>query len=51
MVGLISFIYCYKTMEMNFPTSVTLSILMTTQEAFVDSVGQDQTAQNVHFLI
>ena len=25
----------------------TLSLLMTTQEAFVDSVDQDQTAQNV----
>ena len=26
---------------------LTLSILMTTQEAFVDSIGQDQTAQNM----
>ena len=28
-------------------TELTLSILMTTQEAFVDSVDQDQTVQNV----
>ena len=26
---------------------LTLSLLLTTQEAFVDSVDQDQTAQNV----
>ena len=26
---------------------LTLSLLMTTQDAFVDSVGQDQIAQNV----
>ena len=27
--------------------SLTLSLLMTTQEAFVDCVDEDQTAQNI----
>ena len=30
-----------------FNRLLTISLLMTTQEAFVDSVDQDQTAQNV----
>ena len=30
-----------------FKIALTLSLLVTTQEAFVDSVDQDQTAQNV----
>ena len=28
---------------------LTLSVLMTTQEAFMDSVDQDQTEQNIEF--
>ena len=31
------------------PRILTLSLLMRTQEAFVDSVDQDQTAQNVQY--
>ena len=30
-----------------FWKGITLSLLLTTQEAFVDTVDQDQTAQNV----
>ena len=30
---------------------LTLSLLLATQEAFVDGVDQDQTAQNVHCFI
>ena len=35
-----------KILTLNLSYS-TLFLLMTTQEAFVDSVDQDQTAQNV----
>ena len=36
-------ICCYK----NKITALTLSLLLITQEAFVDSVDQDQTARSV----
>ena len=37
----------FKTIGFILQIVLTLSFLMTTQEALVDSVDQDQTAQNV----
>ena len=43
------FFQCFLSHQTQMITStpLSLSLLMTTQEAFVDNVDQDQTAQNV----